>query len=209
MGISLRRLGENMVRGDFAPFGLLCLAALVLSGLAWRWHPWDMSTKWSLWLQALSAVAVVRISAAVLASMPARATQAGGLIGLALLLIAALLDVRLATYHRSGWPSLVPELQRLESLEPHSESAAIDQLDYPTVRYFYEYGPLPGSHIYPGAFRHSYWLGPKQLIDENTRFLVSGRTIEAARRNFAPAHIVADPDLPPHLFRVEPATQNQ
>jgi hypothetical protein len=209
MGISLRRAGESMLSGDFVPFGLLCLAALVLSGLAWRWHPWDMSTKWSLWLQALSAVAVVRISAAVLARMPARATEAGGLISLALLLIAALLALRLATYHRSAWPSLLPELQRLESLQPRSESVAIDQLDYPTVRYFYEYGPLVGSHIYPGAFRYSYRRGPKQLIDANTRFLVSGRTIEGASRNFAPARIVADPDLPPHLFRVEPTSQSE
>jgi len=206
---TLKRVGETIGRGDFGPFGLLCLAALPISLLVWRWHPWDMSAKWSLWLHGLSAVAVVNISAAVLASMPARKTRAGSLTAIVLLAIVALLDIRLASYQRPGWPSLLPELKKLETLEPSSKSVAVDLLDYPTIRYFYEYGPLVGSHIYPGAFSNARWYGPQETIDENIRFLVSGRSIEMASRNFAPARIIADPQLPAHLFRVEPTTPNR
>jgi hypothetical protein len=199
---ALKRAGETIVRGDFVAFGLLCLAALVISLLVWRWHPWDMSAKWSLWLHGLSAVAVVKISAAVLGSMSTRKARTGGLTPMVLLAIVALLDIRLATYQRSGWPSLLPELKKLEILEPSSKSVAVDLLDYPTIRYFYEYGPLAGSHIYPSTLSNP-WYGPQETINENIRFLVSGRSIEMANKNFAPARIVADPQLPAHLFRVE------
>jgi len=205
----LQRIAEITMRSEFAPFGLLCLFALLISLLAWRWHPWDMSAKWSLWLQGLSAVAVVKVSAAALATLTVRFTKVGGLIGLMLLVGVAVLDIRLATYQRSGWPSLIPELKKLESLAPSSESVAIDLHDYPTARYFYEYGPLAGSDIYPRVFSSSYWYGSQPNVNQNIRFLVSGRSIEAATKYFAPVRIVADPELPPHLFRVEPVAQTQ
>ena len=37
--------------------------ALALSAALWRWHPWDVSRKWSLYLHALSAVLALRIVA--------------------------------------------------------------------------------------------------------------------------------------------------
>ena len=168
-----------------------------------------MSAKWSLWLQGLSAVAVVKVFAAALANLTVRSTKVGGLIGLVLVAGVALLNLRLATYQRSGWPSLIPEAKKLEGLAPGLESVAIDLQDYPTVRYFYEYGPLAGSDIYPRVFSGSYWYGSQHNINQNIRFLISGRKIEAAKVHFAPVRIVADPQLPPHLFRVEPAAQTQ
>ena len=206
----LQRVSEITMRSDFAPFGVLCLFALLISLLAWRWHPWDMSAKWSLWLQGCSAVAVVKVFAAALANLTVRSTKVGGLIGLVLVAGVALLNLRLATYQRSGWPSLIPEAE-----ETRRSGARLgiggdpDLQDYPTVCYFYEYGPLAGSDIYPRVFSGSYWYGSQHNINQNIRFLISGRKIEAAKAYFAPVRIVADPQLPPHLFRVEPAAQTQ
>jgi hypothetical protein len=202
----LDRAGKFIARTDLLPFCLICLAALAVSLLTWRWHPWDLSAKWSLWLQGLSAVAIVQFSGTALASVPPRRAQS---IAPALLAIAALLDIRLATYQRPVWPSLVGELARLESLKPAPETVAIDVYDYPTVRYLYEYGPASGGTIYPAAFRFSYYDPAKPLIDKDTRFLISGRSLEAVTKAFAPTRIRSDPELPPHLYRVEvPASPN-
>jgi hypothetical protein len=208
----------NLVEGaDLTPICLTCLVALILSALTWRWHPWDMSAKWSLWLHGLSAVVVVQFAAAALAGgldvkllsrvLPAR-WPATAVTGVALLLAAAVMDVRLATYHRPMWPSLVGELTALESLKPEAGTVAIDLYDYPTLRYLYEYGAVPVGMIYPSAFRSSYENyneATRSLIASDTRFLVSGRKAEDAIKFFAPTRILLDPELPPHLYRVEPA----
>jgi hypothetical protein len=202
-------VAERVERADLAPICLICLGALALSVLTWRWHPWDTSAKWSLWLHGLSAVVLVQFAAAALACMPARFT-ASAFTGAALLVAAALLDVRLATYQRGNWPDLVSELTKLESLEPAAGTVAIDVYDYPRLRYLYENGPLTGHGIYPGAFRFNYANyneATRSLIAPDTRLMVSGRDLADATKFFAPTRILADPEFPPHLFRVEPAAQ--
>ena len=47
----------------------LAPGVLALSAVLWRWHPWDVTRKWSLYLHALSAVLALRLVADVLASL--------------------------------------------------------------------------------------------------------------------------------------------
>jgi hypothetical protein len=209
-GLAPRPLREKVRADRLAPddamFGVLALAALVLSALFWRWHPWDMAQKWSLWLHALSAVSVVRLAAGALAWAPApRLSGAESDARVAAVMVAAVLvlDMRLAT-HRRGGNTLVPVLAYLESAAPAAGSVAVDVHWYPTARYFYEYGAFAGSPLYPSAFRFPNWTGPKPLVSSQTRYLVTPRTLEEARARFKEHKITRDPAFPDQLFRVEP-----
>jgi hypothetical protein len=184
----------------------LSLAAIVISALLWRWHPWDMTEKWSLWLHALSAVAIVRLVSFVLSwAAPPNASgfeadaRLAAVIGMGILA----LDLRLATYRRAG-NNLAPVLAFLERAAPAPGSVAVETHWYPTLRYFYEYGAFVGSPLYPSAFRLPNWTGPKPLVSPQTRYLVTPQTLEQARAFFEGYDITRDPDLPDQLFRVEP-----
>ncbi len=210
--LGLDRLARGIDRSGLAPFGLLCLMTLVVTALIWRWNPWAIMTKWSLWLQALSAVALVRLVAGLLANIARVGTgpRAENRTLAALLLVAILaLDLRLALYERPDWPTFVPALAYLEQLAPPPGSVAMDVHSYPTIRYFYEYGAFKSSPLYPDRFRMPYWNGPMPLIGQQTRFLLTGLTLAAANRVFAPAKITRDAGLPKRLFRVDPAAVDQ
>ncbi len=198
--------GIEKIPLDDAMFGLLSLAAIVISALVWRWHPWDMTQKWSLWLHALSAVAIVRLISFVLAwAAPPGASafetdaRLAAVVGVGVLA----LDLRLATYRRAG-NNLVPVLAFLERAAPAPGSIAVEIHWYPTLRYFYEYGAFAGSPLYPSAFRLPNWTGPKPLVYPHTRYLVTPRTLEQAQAFYTGYNITRDPDFPDQLFRVEP-----
>jgi hypothetical protein len=199
------RFGLGQLSHADTLFSLLSLAAIVISALVWRWHPWDMTQKWSLWLHALSAVAIVRLVSSVLswASPPNasgfEAARLATVIGIGVLA----LDLRLATYRRTG-NNLAPVLAFLERAAPAPGSVAVETHWYPTLRYFYEYGAFAGSTLYPSAFRLPNWTGPKPLVAPQTRYLVTPQTLEQARAFFKGYNITRDPDLPDQLFRVEP-----
>jgi hypothetical protein len=208
----LATLAGGIDRSGLAPFGLLCLITLVVTALFWRWHPWAITTKWSLWLQALSAVALVRLVDGLLANIALVGTgpRAEKRTLAALLVVAILaLDLRLALYERPDWPTFVPALSFLEHLAPPPGSVAMDVHSYPTIRYFYEYGAFKSSRLYPDRFRMPYWNGPTPLIGQQTRFLLTGLTLAAANRVFAPARITRDASLPERLYRVDPAEVDQ
>jgi uncharacterized membrane protein len=205
-GIIFDKLVMRVSASGLASFGLLCLAAIVLTALVWRWHPWDITRKWSLWLQALSAVAVVRLAAGMLGYVGQ--TNAAGWEEnrkTAVLMLAAMLalDLRLALYRRPLRPTFGPALAYLEQLSPPVDSVAADIWTYPTIRYFYEHGSFASSRLYPTSFRLPYWNGPKPLVAEQTRYLITGLTLDAAKQMFAPATIIHDPGLPELLFRVD------
>jgi hypothetical protein len=186
---------------------MLCLATLTVTALLWHWHPWDITTKWSLWLQGLSAVAVIRLAAALLANVGT--VRAGGpeqgRIVAALILAILALDLRLGLYRRPDWPTFVPALAYLERQTLPAGSVAVDVYSYPTIRYFYEYGSFASSQHFPGAFRMPYWGAPTPLIVKQTRYLLTGFSLADANRRYAPARIIYDPSLPNRLFKVEPA----
>jgi hypothetical protein len=200
------RLGLGQLCHADALFGLLSLAAIVISALVWRWHPWDMTQKWSLWLHALSAVAIVYLVSSVLSwAAPPDASgfetdaRLAAVIGVGILA----LDLRLATSRRAG-NNLAPVLAFLERTAPAPGSVAVEIHWYPTLRYFYEYGAFAGSALYPNAFRLPNWTGPKPLVSPQTRYLVTPRTLEQAQAFFEGYNITRDPDFPDQLFWVEP-----
>ena len=43
-------------------FSYLALIALIVTAAVWPWHPWAIQTKWSLWLQCLSAIAIIHFA---------------------------------------------------------------------------------------------------------------------------------------------------
>jgi hypothetical protein len=199
------QLGLGQLAHADALFSLLSLAAIMISALVWRWHPWDMTQKWSLWLHALSAVAIVRLISSVLAwAAPPRASgfETDARVAAVMIFGILTLDLRLATYRRGG-NDLTPVLDYLERAAPVPGSVAVDTHWYPTLRYFYEYGPFVGSALYPSAFRLPNWTGPKPLVSLQTRYLVTPLA-EQARALFKGYEITRDPDLPDQLFRVEP-----
>jgi hypothetical protein len=191
-------------RTDLSFLGITCLAALVLSACLWPWYPWFFPAKWSLWLHALSAVAVVRITAAGLSELGTRPHDGWEKPGVAAAMMALLLvfNTRLALYRRQDWPSLVPALSYLEAVRPAPGSVSVDEHSYPTVRYFYEYGRFAGSRLFPDTF-HLPLRSGEPLLGAATRFLVTTAGPEAAARRFAPARILRDPALPVLLYRVE------
>jgi hypothetical protein len=202
-------LGLKRLSQDHVMFGTLALGAIFLSALVWRWHPWDMSQKWSLWLHGLSAVALVRVAACVLglvAAPPLASGRESDLRVTAVMIVGAMaIDMCLALHHRVG-DTVAPALAYLERIQPAAGTVAVDIYWYPTVRYFYEYGAYAGSSLYPQAFRFPNWTGPKPLISSETRFLVTPRTLGEARSYFKGYKITDDPALPPQIFRVEPMT---
>jgi hypothetical protein len=203
----LRLIADRLSPGS-AMFGVLALAALVISALVWRWHPWDMPQKWSLWLHALSAVALVRLAAGALVwTAPPRVSGGEADLRVAAVMVVGILvfDLRLAVHRRTD-NSLVPVLAYLERVAPPQGSVAVDIHWYPSARYFYEYGAFAGSRLYPESFRFPNWTGPKPLVSSQTQFLITPRTLEEARAFFTERKITRDPALPDQLFRVEPMT---
>jgi hypothetical protein len=201
------RIGLGAISPTTAAFGLLSLAVLAFSVLLWPWHPWDMAQKWSIWLNALSAVAVVRLSAGLLEYSGPTASSgrdARSVITVGLLTVFLALDLRLATYRRPEGNTILPALRYLEGVDTSPGMIAVDVHWYPTVRYFYEYGRLAGTPTFPSSFRLPYWDGPKPLVSPDTRFLITPLSFEQAQKVFSPAKIVVDPTLPQQLFRVEP-----
>lgn len=195
---------------SLASFGVLALAAITLSALLWPWHPWDMTTKWSLWLHAVSVVALIRLAASLLNFASPLSDRPGEpderVAGLLLAGILAL-DLRMGLYQRPDAATVVPILDYLGHVAAPPGGIAVDSYWYPTLRYFYEYGHLAGSAAYPAEFRLPDRNDPSPLIGPDTRYLITGMSFDDARKFMAPAIIVRDPKLPDHLFRVEPTGQ--
>jgi hypothetical protein len=165
-----------------------------------------VTTKWSLWLHALSAVALVRLAASLLnfaSPLSDRPREPDRRVAGLLLAGILALDLRMAVYQRPNEPNVAPAIAYLDRVAQTAGSIAVDPHWYPTVRYFYEYGYLSGSAAYPKWFRFPDHNGPSPQVGPDTRYLLTGMTVEDARKYFAPAIIVRDPDLPDQLFRVE------
>jgi hypothetical protein len=199
------RLGIYRMPPTTRLFGMLAFAALCLTALVWRWHPWDISQKWSLWLHALSAVAVVRFAAGLLelAGPPAASGWEKEAPLAAFMLVGTLvLDLRFSIYRRPD-SSLVPALKYLENAAPAAGSVAVAAHWYPTLRYFYEYGSFVGSRIYPVSFSLPDQTSFKPLVSSQTQYLVTTRSLAESRAEFPQVKITHDPASPEYLFRAE------
>jgi hypothetical protein len=199
------RLHIGRPPGPTEAFCVLSLSVLLLTALLWRWHPWDMGEKWSLWMHALAAVALVRFGAALLdrAGSPAASgiERPTWLAALTLGCILAL-STRLATF-RAHEQSFVPALSHLERVAPAPGRVAVEPHPLPMIRYFYEYGPLTGSRVYPAAFRFANLSNPEAAVDPDTKYVLSIRTLDGVRAAYPERVIAYDPSLPRFLYRFE------
>jgi hypothetical protein len=205
------RTGIGSIPLVTASFGVLALAVLVLTALVWPWHPWDIAQKWSLWLHALSTVAVVRLSASLLEYVGPPGSSGWEtkrwVTALALFGFLAL-DLRFASYRRPEGNSIQPALRYLEGAALTPSAVAVDPAWYPTVRYLYEYGSFAGSRRYPASFRLPNWDGPEPLVSPpQTHYLLTYLSLADAQAAFPQATIVDDLTLPPQLFRIKPAEE--
>jgi hypothetical protein len=186
----------------------LAPGVLALSAAVWRWHPWDANRKWSLFLQAVSAVMVMRLVADVWLWLDAR-DWTGPRVRATRTAILALVVVGLGLHasterrtHEHDLTAVLAQLER-ESLGP--ESVAVGVHPFPALRYFCEYGPFVGRLPYPGAFRLPSWGGPKPVIGPRTRYLIAYEPSNELALLHPGSKLRADPSWPVHLYAVEPA----
>jgi hypothetical protein len=189
-----------------AAFAIVGLVTLAATAIVWPWHPWDIDTKWSLYLHTLSAIAIVRFAASALSFADAPAgtgLERDWRVGAMLLAGVLALDIRLAMHHRPAGNTLVDTLAYLQARPPLPDTVAVIGHWYPTVRYFYEYGDFRGSTFYPAAFRAGYRGSTEPLFDSATRFVISSVSPEVLRDIEPGVALARDASLPPHLYRVE------
>ncbi len=181
--------------------------AVVITAALWKWHPWNIGTKWSSYLQALSAVMIVRLSADAL-----QAGAAGGrwtrvrdsLEQPALALAIGVLAALIALHRRPPAYDLVPALEYLSRAKPLSRQVSVDVYSYPTLRYFFDEGPFAGKRYYPRAFQIPLWADSTRLIGGKTRYLITHRHGEELARSYPGVRFMNDPALPAGLLRVAP-----
>jgi len=202
------RLGIGAVPESRAMYRL-ALWALVLSAGLWRWHPWDVGQKWSLYLHALSAVVVVRLAADVLGWLESRADPGRPAhvtwTVVAVIAIGAL-SVNAAVHRRVHANDLTAALRHLDGLSLADGSVAVRPHPYPVLRYLYEHGPFAGRPHYPGAFRLPHRNGPKPLIGPATRYLIAYERLAVLQAEYSGVRVLADPSRSPNLYGVVPWT---
>jgi hypothetical protein len=186
----------------------LAAGVLALSAVLWRWHPWDVTRKWSLFLHALSAVLTVRIVADVLLWLDAR-DWSGRRVRAARSAIVALLVLGLSlhasTQRRTHRNDLTAALRHLEHVPLAAESGAVGVHPYPILRYLCEHGPFVGRLPYPGSFRLPYRGGPGPVVGPRTRYLIAHERLDVLPRMHPGFTFRADPSWPANLYAVEPA----
>jgi hypothetical protein len=187
------------------------LATLTLSAVLWRWHPWDVSRKWSLFLHALSAVMVVRLAADILGELTSgRRTDAAARTGrraravapAVMALVVLGVSLHAATQRRAHWNDLTAVLSYLERVPLGAGSVAVGVHPYPILRYLCEHGPFVGRLPYPEAFRLPYRGGPESVIGPQTRYLIAFEGAHERARLYAGADLRADSSWPAHLYAV-------
>jgi hypothetical protein len=190
----------------------LAAGALLLSAALWRWHPWDVGRKWSLFLHALSAVLALRILADMLAWLlpapgppgPAAPWARAGWRAVAALAVAGL-GLHAAAARRVHPGDLSGALRYLERVPLEPGSVAVELQATPVVRYLCEHGPFAGRLPYPAAFRLAQVGGPTPLIHPETRYLIPYGGPETVARAHPGIRLRAGPSWPRNLYAVDPA----
>jgi hypothetical protein len=185
----------------------LTLWVLVLSAGLWRWHPWDVGQKWSLYLHALSAVVVVRLVADVLGWLESRADlerPAHVAWTVVAVIVVGALSVNAAVHRRVHANDLTAALRHLDGLSLAEGSVAVSPHPYPTLRYLYEHGPFAGRPHYPGAFRLPHRNGPKPLIGMGVTHVITYEKPEFLEKMHPGVTVGAEASWPANLYRVGP-----
>ena len=143
----------------------LAPGVLLLTAALWRWHPWEMRYKWSLYLHALSAVLVLRMAVdlwdwlVVTASRRGLGRRAEAVGAVLAAVVAVGLSFHLTTARRIHGVDLTPALGFIEGQPLGPGSVAVGTHAYPVLRYLAEAGPFRGRLPYPTAFRLPSWRG--------------------------------------------------
>jgi hypothetical protein len=204
-GPELERIRER--HAVFVPYIIgVQLISVVASALGF--YPWDIASRWSAYLVALSAVAAIVLAAEarslVLVALAGRHGAAAA--GRRLRIVEVTLAVALvlsasacALLHRQSVEAprrtnVAIQIDRLPfaSLAEHTVFVAFYEV--PMVRYLYEYGPYRGRPEYPGVFRFetpAEWRTrtPFSVRAEGTTFIVSALAPAEAQVRFPGADV--------------------
>jgi hypothetical protein len=189
-----------------ANLAVLCLATLWLTIIVWPWHPWGLSSKYSNYLQALSAIVSLRAAAIALEysdGLTLTQSTRRRMQGTAVLAALLVLALNLALYRRPAGAEIIPTLEVLESTQPPPGSVAVAVHWYPVLRYFYEFGPFRGTRLYPDSFRLPYHGGPRPLIVPATRFVISNSATRDPAPMWPGVNFARSERLARYLHRVE------
>jgi hypothetical protein len=190
----------------------VALLVVMMTVALWWWHPWDPSTKWSLYLHLTSIVCVVRFAADTLPAIARRPVGRRAAAAAAIALVAAAVWVTPGV--RRGHPdTAMPALLRVQELlapergERRPGVVAVDLHPTPVVRYLYEFGPLRGRSEYPGAFLLPRGAVPiREQALSSARWLVSFDPVAQLEQRYPRLRFTPDPDAP-HLLEIAPRTQ--
>ncbi|WP_113959164.1 hypothetical protein [Roseimicrobium gellanilyticum] len=207
-----RRRGQRAPLGSeqpLAPQYLVALFTIIITAAVWKWHPWAVAMKWGNYLQALSAVTLVRVAADLLALVERKDTSRvrfARFEPLALTCAITVACVLMIRHDRKPWTH-VPELIRfLDKLNPKREEVSVIPNYYPTLRYYYEDGPARGSKDFPRIYRLPYWGANTPLIWKRTRYLVSDLPLQTTQSHYLETTILSKEGLPKNLYLVEKPT---
>jgi len=216
VALARRRLSRAMVGGgagadDGSPREALpALYALVggilglsaAAGLAGA-YPWDMASRWSAYLVAVSALAVVVLASDAVRGWrtAGRRSSGGGTprvralgAGLALVVVGVAAG-QAATYRQHPWEphhtDIAPQLEALPASALPDASVLVSFYEVPVVRYLYEHGPLAGRPGYPEIFRFESgkeWSRRGPFADgDHLAFVVTARSRAEMQARFPAA----------------------
>ena len=183
--------------------GLIAVMSFAVSAAGY--YPWDIHSKWSQYLLALSPV-----SMALLVSISWRALApgvvAGGRLVPSVVAGAAILVVCLAGWHASDyrhvfWLDLRAPLAYLSDPDRATSRVVVWGYEEPTVKYFFEYGPLRKVSTYPDRYHFMAWNpDPAGACAD---YVLSPRSADEVAALFPGIVLTRDPAHPAILYRVE------
>ena len=205
-----RRLQLETIRERHAVFVPYIIGVQLISVVASALglYPWDIASRWSAYLVALSAVAAIVLAAEarslVLVALAGRtdAVPADRRLRIVEVTLAAVLALSASAcllLHRQSVEStrhtnVAMQIDRLPLAALGEHTVFVAFYEVPTVRYLYEYGPYRGRPEYPGVFRFetpAEWRAqtPFSVRSEGTAFIVSALSPADAQARFPGADV--------------------
>ena len=186
-------------------------------------YPWDIASRWSAYLLAVSGVATVALAAEVrgrvLARIAGRADAAArararrlGAALVALVVVAASVSGALHRQSIEGrWGTdLALQIDRLPPAALGPGRVFVTWYEVPTVRYLYEHGPYVGRPEYPTSFRFetlAEWeaKAPIAATRDGIEFIVTALSLGQAQARFPGCVLRPYDAIGSHLLTVQPA----
>lgn len=151
-------------RPNFLPFYWLISSGQVFSILlsVLGFYPWNVGTRWSLYLIAFSMIAIILLIADVIWFFRAlgewryphhQIKGFGRDVSLMMIIVVALASYHATSFRHIFWVDLGPPTEYLNSLQLTEGSVFVTHYEIPTLRYLYEFGPYRNNDKYPDVFR--------------------------------------------------------